>query len=284
MPRRVLVRGRQDSNSIWDDISIGEKNDTFRWFRRSVSRWAFWLVTVVIAGAIGAAGVLLFGLAESQPNVPDVVAKAKASIFQVYCDGPSGTMAGTGVAVTMPLPDKYETGIISAAHIFEECSEETEVKIKYRDKEYTGLLSRKDPAEGAVTFDDPNEADLALILMTEKFPTLDPAPKARQGDWAIAMGNPWDETNYATFGIVSDITIDTYLSDAAVNEGNSGGPLLDAKARVLGITSHGPIKADQYEPNPEGIYDRAEGIAVFQRLHLACERFFKGSNMCPFEN
>lgn len=279
MPRRKIVRGRQDSNSIWDDISIGERNDAFRWFRRSVSRWAFWLVTVVLSIAIGAGGYSILNLNNEQANVPDVVAKAKKSSFEVAC----GDSTGTGVAITMPLPDKYKTGIISAAHIFEECEEGDTVVITHKGRDYDAILAKKDPVSGPVEV-GPGVADLALIVSTAKFDSLEPAPAARQGDWAIVLGNPWEETDYVTFGVVSDMSVDTYLTDAAVNEGNSGGPMLDSQGRVLGIASHGPIMANLYEQNQEGIFDRAEGIAVFQRLRLACEHLFEGTPVCPFEN
>lgn len=279
MPRRKIVRGRQDSNSIWDDISLGERNDAFRWFRRSVSRWAFWIVTVLLSAGLGAAGYAIFSLNNEQANVPDVVAKAKNSTFEVVC----GDYAGTGVAITMPLPDKYKTGIISAAHIFEECEEGQTVTITHKGRDYEAVLAKKDPESGPVEV-GPGVADLALIVTEAKFQSLDPAPAARQGDWAIVLGNPWEETNYVSFGVVSDMTVDTYLTDAAVNEGNSGGPMLDSQGRVLGIASHGPLRSDLYEGNQQGIIDRAEGIAVFQKLRLACEHLFEGTPVCPFEN
>lgn len=93
-----------------------------------------------------------------------------------------------------------------------------------------------------------------------------------------------EEIDYVTSGVVSDMIVDTYLTDAAVNEANSGGPMSDSQGRVLGIASHGPIMANLYEQNQEGIFDRAEGIAVFQRLRLACEHLFEGTPVCPYEN
>jgi S1-C subfamily serine protease len=282
--KRKIVRERQDSNGIWDDISVGERNDTLRWFRRSTSRGAFWLVTVIVAASFGAGVMAIVNLAIQQAeldakqiSVPDIVATVKQSTVAVSC----GDFTGTGVAVTMPLPDKYSTGIISAAHIFEQCAEGDKVTVTYKGREYEALLAKKDPASGAVGTGD-EVVDLALLLLTAKFPSLEPAPEARQGDLAIVVGNPWDETNYVTVGVVSDMTIDTYLTDAAVNEGNSGGPMLDSHGRVLGIASHGPIMSDLYEENPAGIYDRAEGITVFQRLRLSCEHLFAGAPACPF--
>lgn len=277
MVKRNLVRSSRDTNNIWDDLSIGERNDTHRFFRRTVTRFTFTAVALVIVVALVTAGFNIFNLFLKQPNVPEVVAKAKHSTFEVWC----GNAGGTAVAVKMPLPDKYETGLISAAHIFDECEEGSTVEIKYKGRKYSALLFRKDPQSSKVEV-GPDVVDLALIYTTARFPSLEPAPAAVQGDWAIAFGNPWEETNYATFGIISDLNAQSYMTDAAVNEGNSGGPLLDSQGRVLGIASYGPIMSDLYTDNPAGIYDRAEGIAVFQRLRLSCEHLFFGAPECPF--
>lgn len=279
MARRNLVRNNRDTNNIWDDLAVGERNDTRRFLRRTVSRFVFVFVTLIVVVALITTGFNLYTLFSKQPNIPEVVAKAKQSTFEVWC----GDAGGTAVAIQMPLPDKYATGLISAAHIFSDCEEGSTVKVTYKGRKYDALLFRKDPqdAEGSV---GPNIVDLALIYSTEKFPALEPAPAAVQGDWAIAFGNPWEETNYATLGIISDLNAESYMTDAAVNEGNSGGPLLDSHGRVLGIASYGPIMSDLYTDNPAGIYDRAEGIAIFQRLRLSCEHLFFGAPQCPFGN
>ncbi len=274
-----IVRRSHDTNSIWDDISIGERNDTHRWFRRTVTRFVFTMLGVIVVSGLVVGGVTMWNFFRTQPNVTDVIAKAKLSTFEVWC----GDSAGTAVAVTMPLPDKYETGLLSAAHIFDSCAEGTEVDVVYQDREYTALLFRKDP-QTAPPGGEPGSVDLALLYLTHSFPTLDAAPAAIQGDWAVAFGNPWSQTNYATIGIVSDLTAGTYLTDASVNEGNSGGPLLDSRGRVLGIASYIEIMSNLYDDNPQGIYDRAEGIATFQRLNLACEHLYFNVTECPFQN
>ncbi|TGK12471.1 PDZ domain-containing protein [Leptospira fletcheri] len=63
------------------------------------------------------------------------------------------------------------------------------------------------------------------------------------GDWSIAIGAPWGLDQSMTVGIVSAVGrggIDNsgvhYIqTDAAINQGNSGGPLLDINGRVIGI-------------------------------------------------
>ena len=71
------------------------------------------------------------------------------------------------------------------------------------------------------------------------------------GDPVIAIGNPYGLAGTMTTGIVSQVgrlvpapnigfsIPDVIQTDAAVNPGNSGGPLLDTKGRVLGVTFGG---------------------------------------------
>ena len=67
--------------------------------------------------------------------------------------------------------------------------------------------------------------------------------RLRVGEWVIAIGSPFGLDNTVTAGIVSAKGRDTgdYLpfiqTDAAVNPGNSGGPLLNTRGEVVGINS-----------------------------------------------
>jgi serine protease Do len=72
----------------------------------------------------------------------------------------------------------------------------------------------------------------------------DPA-QVRVGEWVLAIGSPFGFENTATVGIVSatsrSLPDGTYVpfiqTDAAVNPGNSGGPLFNARGEVIGINS-----------------------------------------------
>ncbi len=71
--------------------------------------------------------------------------------------------------------------------------------------------------------------------------------KVRPGEWAIAIGNPLGLDNTVTLGIVSATARTDALgggqrvayiqTDAAVNPGNSGGPLINAAGQVIGINT-----------------------------------------------
>ena len=89
--------------------------------------------------------------------------------------------------------------------------------------------------------------DVALIkIETEK--KLRPAKigsskDVKVGEWVIAIGSPLGLKNTVTAGIVSAVGRDTSVyvpfiqTDAAVNPGNSGGPLLNLQGEVIGVNS-----------------------------------------------
>ncbi|MBK1716570.1 Do family serine endopeptidase [Thiocystis violacea] len=93
------------------------------------------------------------------------------------------------------------------------------------------------------------KTDLALLKIEVDRPLayveLGDSSKARVGDWVLAVGNPFGLGGSVNAGIISargrDIhsgPYDDYLQiDAAINRGNSGGPLFDTAGRVIGVNT-----------------------------------------------
>ena len=93
------------------------------------------------------------------------------------------------------------------------------------------------------------ETDLAVLELQSdaRFPFVEfgGPERARVGDWVIAVGNPFGLGGSVTVGIVSarnrDINsgnYDDYIqTDAAINRGNSGGPLFDMTGKVIGVNT-----------------------------------------------
>ena len=102
--------------------------------------------------------------------------------------------------------------------------------------------------EADVIGTDP-KTDLALIKINANRPlspvTLGDSDKIRVGDWILAIGNPFGLGSSVTAGIISaksrDIESGPYDSfiqtDAAINQGNSGGPMFNMSGEVIGISS-----------------------------------------------
>ena len=93
------------------------------------------------------------------------------------------------------------------------------------------------------------KTDLAVLKVTPAKPLkavkFGDSDKLRLGEWVIAIGNPFSLGGTVTAGIVSarnrDINsgpYDNYIqTDAAINRGNSGGPLFNLNGEVIGVNT-----------------------------------------------
>lgn len=90
--------------------------------------------------------------------------------------------------------------------------------------------------------------DLALIKIEgEKFPAIviGNSDALKLGEWVLAVGNPFNLTSTVTAGIVSAKArslhandIESFIqTDAAINQGNSGGALVNARGELVGINA-----------------------------------------------
>jgi serine protease Do len=93
------------------------------------------------------------------------------------------------------------------------------------------------------------DTDIALIRVESssplQFAPLGDSDTLRVGEWVVAIGNPLSYEHTVTVGVVSflgrklfDSSLDRYIqTDAAINFGNSGGPLISARGEVIGINA-----------------------------------------------
>jgi serine protease Do len=94
------------------------------------------------------------------------------------------------------------------------------------------------------------DTDIALIKVQSDskkiaHAVLGDSDDLRVGEWVCAIGNPLAYEHTVTVGVVSfigrklfDMSLDNYIqTDAAINFGNSGGPLINARGEVIGINS-----------------------------------------------
>jgi S1-C subfamily serine protease len=113
-------------------------------------------------------------------------------------------------------------------------------------------FSGDDRVPAKVVGTDPS-TDLAVLEIDAQVRALTPLPfgnsdAVRVGDAVVAIGNPFGLERTVTAGIVSALqrqiespngfTIDKAIqTDAPINHGNSGGPLLDTRGQVIGVNS-----------------------------------------------
>ncbi len=93
------------------------------------------------------------------------------------------------------------------------------------------------------------ETDLAVIKIDARRPlqpvTIGNSDAVQVGDWAVAIGSPFNLDETVTVGIVSALGRDIdaadfqrfIQTDAAINPGNSGGPLLNIRGEVIGVNT-----------------------------------------------
>jgi len=127
----------------------------------------------------------------------------------------------------------------------------TNAHVIANSRNVTVKLSDGRVANGVVEcFDD--RLDLATIRIDMKglpFIKLGDSRKSRPGEWVIAMGSPFSLSNTITVGVVSSINragkelglnrteMDYIQTDASINIGNSGGPLVNLDGEAIGINT-----------------------------------------------
>lgn len=110
------------------------------------------------------------------------------------------------------------------------------------------ILQDDTKLEATIVGRDP-KTDLALLKVESDkalpFVTLGDSDSVRVGDWIIAIGNPFGLGGTVTAGIISARSrsinagpFDDFLqTDAAINRGNSGGPMFNLQGEVIGINT-----------------------------------------------
>ncbi len=180
--------------------------------------------------------------------MPSIVAITSKTLVSSGTFGPSffnqnqySEGAGSGIIVGK---SDTELMILTNNHVVEG-AEELTVKFiddKSVDATIKGTSERKDMAIIAVKLSDIDSSTLENI----KIATIGDSSKLKVGQGIIAIGNALGYGQSVTTGVVSaidrEVTTDNYTNkmiqiDAAINGGNSGGALLNAKGEVVGINS-----------------------------------------------
>jgi serine protease Do len=278
------------------------------------------LVTTALAGGGIAAGVFSADAAEpapaiavtptaSQPGFGDLVAKVKTAVVNIattekvdHADAretpdfnfppgsPFGEMfrnlqqnrrpevqhaLGSGFIVD---PAGY---IVTNNHVVDGA---TKITVTLTDGSvYPATVKGRDP-----------KTDVALLKIDAPKPlpyvAFGDSDKAREGDWVIAVGNPFGLGGTVTAGIVSahgrninSGPYDDFLQiDAPINPGNSGGPLFNQSGQVIGIDSA------IYSPTGGSVgigfaipSDIAAKVVAQLRDHGSVERGWLGVQMQP---
>jgi len=210
---------------------------------------------VVAVGAVAALGGLegdttVITETASSPSPPLASPTNAMSVNEIYERAASGvvqitsTSGNTGGASQQALGSGFvldKAGrIVTNYHVVEGADA---IRVSF---------SNRDTVEARLIGSDPS-TDLALLQVDASASALTPLPlgdsdNVEVGDPVVAIGNPFGLDRTATSGIVSAIqrlitapnsfTIDHVIqTDAPINHGNSGGPLLNSRGQVIGVNT-----------------------------------------------
>jgi serine protease Do len=131
--------------------------------------------------------------------------------------------------------------ILTNYHVVEDASK---IQVNLSD-------DRHDYIAEVVGVDPPTDLALIRIKVDKQLPyvTLGDSSRMRVGDWVMAVGNPLAYEHTVTVGVISakgrklvnlsrDFSLDNFIqTDAAINFGNSGGPLVNLEGEVIGVNT-----------------------------------------------
>ena len=230
---------------------------------RSASTYLALIATAAVGAAVAVGAVALLGGLDDGTTVVTETVDAQASpsagpgsltINEIY------ERAASGVVQITSTTDGFSTGptgtsaqargsgfvVDKAGHIV------TNYHVVESADEINVSFSNRDTVEADLVGVDPS-TDLALLRVDARSSALTPlslgnSDRVRVGDEVVAIGNPFGLDRTVTSGIVSGLqreirapntfAIDQVIqTDAPINQGNSGGPLLSMRGQVIGVNT-----------------------------------------------
>jgi putative serine protease PepD len=175
-------------------------------------------------------------------TVSDVYERTNASVVEITVTISGDAAQGSGASQAQGSGFVYDSSghVVTNQHVVDGAGS---IQVKFANGTTTGAT---------VVGTDPS-TDLAVLKLDSTPSGLEPLTLADSsavdvGDEVVAIGSPFGLENSVTSGIVSALdrsmeapngfTINGSIqTDAAINHGNSGGPLLDMNGRVIGVTA-----------------------------------------------
>lgn len=171
-------------------------------------------------------------------RIVEVAERLRPSVVHIEAivkfDDRRNQVTGSGVIVT---PDG---AILTNEHVVDN-AEKVTVSVPGRKRKFNARIIGTD-----------RQTDIALLRIEADTPLpaapLGSAEALRVGQWVLAIGNPYGLDGTVSFGIVSAkgrdlgdsrLLNDFVQTDAMIDRGSSGGPLVDLEGRVVGINSRG---------------------------------------------
>ena len=206
------------------------------------------------ATAAAATMVAMTGAGMTPAKIYDKYSAGVVEVLATFKNVSSATPYGANSSSAQALGSGFvvaaDGAILTNAHVVSNNGATADsVKVVFKTQSSSGT----DTTTVAATVVGVDEtSDVALLKVDPaKAPALDPLPlgdssAVQVGEAVVAIGNPLGYDFSVTSGIVSatnrnlqspngSVIPDGIQTDAAINEGNSGGPLIDASGKVIGI-------------------------------------------------
>jgi len=199
------------------------------------------LVSWNVAGPQGPAGQ--DGITKDNsgnPSIKDIAKKVLPTVVSISVNSTSGNGTGSGSIVQSDATKSY---IVTNNHVIDDAVSGGKVTVEFQDgTELTATIRGRDIAY-----------DLAVLEISKgNLPTISTGDSSKVliGDLSVAIGSPLGLSGTVTSGIISALNrpvlagstnqasyIDALQTDAAVNPGNSGGPLVNGQGEMIGVNS-----------------------------------------------
>ncbi|MGH0031765.1 MAG: trypsin-like peptidase domain-containing protein [Myxococcota bacterium] len=196
------------------------------------------IAVALAAGLLAASAPAVPPHEELEQRIVAVAEKVKPSVVHIEAivkfNDRRNQVTGSGLIVT---PDGK---ILTNEHVVDN-AEKVTVSVPGTKRRFPARIVGMD-----------RQTDVALLKIEPDAPlaaaALGSADDVRVGQWVLAIGNPYGLDGTVSFGIVSakgrdlevpDLLNDFIQTDAMIDRGSSGGPLVDLDGRVLGINSRG---------------------------------------------
>jgi putative serine protease PepD len=221
--------------------------------------------------------------ASSVLTVGQIYEKASAGVVEITASGVASDAANPfgpaqqGEATGSGFVLDEEGHIVTNAHVVDGASS---ISVRFADgEEAAATLVGSDPSTDLAVLDvDVPASDLTSLSLADE-------ASVEIGDAVVAIGSPFGLEGTVTTGIVSalDRTIEApngyaidgaIQTDAAINHGNSGGPLLDASGNVIGVNAQiasesGGNDGVGFAIGVDTVKDVAEALAAGQQVSHA---------------
>ena len=179
-------------------------------------KYIFLIISIIISMPVNS-----FELFTNSPST--IYEKINPAIVSVDTQLSDGISCGTGCII------KNDGTILTSAHILED------------GKDITVTMSNGQDYKAKILKLFGEKKDIAILKITVPFKLktvkMGDSSKIKVGESVLAIGNPFGFKGTLTKGIISriDYSLNRIQTDAVINPGSSGGPLLNSHGEIIGI-------------------------------------------------